>query len=223
LLPSDQDKLDDGPVGAVHALRLSRHPSELHAHEWIKLSFVAVKSQERLHGYEVRVAMRPIVDDASFIREGRPAETATVDAEGAVALMLPIDARPPALVQGEIGGLLAQTHYYVGVRAVDRLNRHGPISVAQITTPKRTFATVTPCFVATAAYGSPLAQEVSVLRRLRDRQLLTNDLGRAFVRAYYARGALLASELRNHAWLRRGVRALLSPVVAVARLLATSE
>jgi hypothetical protein len=44
-----------------------------------------------------------------------------------------------------------------------RLNRRGPISVAQNTTPKRTFATVTPCFVASAAYGSPLAGAVSGL------------------------------------------------------------
>jgi hypothetical protein len=93
--------------------------------------------------------------------------------------------------------------------------------VAQITTPKRTFATVTPCFIATAAYGSPLASEVSVLRGLRDRHLQTNAFGRALVRAYYERGASWAQWLSEHALLRRAARGLLAPVVAAARALAS--
>ena len=41
------------------------------------------------------------------------------------------------------------------------------------------------CFVATAAYRSPLHPAVRLLRDFRDRRLLTNGIGRAFVAAYY--------------------------------------
>jgi hypothetical protein len=209
-----------GPVGVIHGLSLGRYPNVLHAHEWITIRFRAAASEEPIHRYDVRVATDPIVDEASFIANGRAARTATDDTEGAVALMLPTDVAPGKNVDSAIGGLSALTHYYVAVRATDDLNRSGPISVAEISTQKRVFATVTPCFVASAAYGSPLAEQVSVLRRLRDRHLMTNALGRAFVRAYYERGAGAARMLREHDSVRGVVRALLAPLVAAARLLA---
>ena len=169
-----------------------------------------------LHHYEVRVATDPIVDELTFIQNGKPAKTATTDAEGAVSLTLPVDAKAGSRVVGDIGDLVAQTHYYVAVRARDRWNRYGPISVAEVETTRRTFATVTPCFIATAAYGTPMAQEVSVLRRLRDRHLLTNAPGRAFVRSYYEWGAALANRMREHDLLRSLGRVLLRPLVALA-------
>jgi hypothetical protein len=123
------------------------------------------------------------------------------------------------VITSQIGDLITQSRYYVGVRATDSFNRHGAISVAQITTDSRQFATVTPCFVATAAFGTPLAAQVGALRRLRDRQLLSNAIGRALVRAYYADGPTLARELREHETLRRLTRSLLEPIVALARRL----
>jgi hypothetical protein len=206
-----------GPVGVIRGLALGRYPNVLHAHDWITIRFQAASSEQPIHRYDVRVGGDPIVDEASFIANGRAARTASDDPEGAVALMLPTDVPAGKPIESAIGDLSAMTHYYVAVRATDELNRSGPISVAEITTQKRTFATVTPCFVASAAYGTPLAEEVSVLRRLRDRHLMTNALGRELVRSYYQHGASAAQVVRNHDTVRGVVRALLEPVVATAR------
>jgi hypothetical protein len=69
------------------------------------------------------------------------------------------------------------------------------------------------CFIATAAYGSGLAQEVVVLRDFRDQYLLTNRPGQAFVDWYYAVSPPVAAFIAEHESLRTAVRAGLTPVV----------
>jgi hypothetical protein len=69
------------------------------------------------------------------------------------------------------------------------------------------------CFIATAAYGSGLAPEVGLLRDFRDRYLLTNRPGRAFVDWYYAASPPVAAFIAEHETLRTVVRAGLTPVV----------
>ena len=75
------------------------------------------------------------------------------------------------------------------------------------------------CFIATAAYGTALAPEVATLRRLRDRYLLTNTIGGAFVRAYYRVSPPIADFIRERDRLRALVRWGLTPIVALSRLL----
>jgi hypothetical protein len=69
------------------------------------------------------------------------------------------------------------------------------------------------CFIATAAYGSPLEPHVVVLRAFRDRYLRRSGLGRAFIRFYYRHSPPVAAVVAQHEWLRFLVRAMLTPLV----------
>ncbi len=72
------------------------------------------------------------------------------------------------------------------------------------------------CFIATAAYGSADAAPVRVLRRFRDRFLLTTAGGRTFVHFYYAVSPRIAAFMHEHPLLKPLTRALLAPVVLLA-------
>jgi len=69
------------------------------------------------------------------------------------------------------------------------------------------------CFIATAAYGSYLEPEVELLRRFRDRYLLTNAPGRVFVRWYYAHSPPIAALIAQRPALKAVTRWSLSPIV----------
>ena len=72
------------------------------------------------------------------------------------------------------------------------------------------------CFIATAAYGSPMEPYVKVLRDFRDRFLLTNIVGRVIVDLYYTYSPPAADFIASHDTLRLMVRWGLLPVVGVS-------
>jgi len=72
------------------------------------------------------------------------------------------------------------------------------------------------CFIATAAYGTPMAEEIQTLREFRDGYLLTNPLGRAFVDFYYKVSPPIAEFITEHPSLKPIVRAGLVPAVAMS-------
>jgi hypothetical protein len=71
------------------------------------------------------------------------------------------------------------------------------------------------CSIATAAYGSYLDPHVETLRQFRDRVLLTNPLGAAFVDLYYQYSPPMADYISRHESLRTATRWILTPIVCM--------
>lgn len=183
------------------------------AHRYAELSFTVPSNDDgAVRRYEVRVSRAPITDLASFFA-GVPANAATLDSE---ALIIPTDVPAGTRIEVDMGGLAHETHYWVGLRAIDRCNASSEVVVVEYTTPPPTFTTVSPCFVATAAYGSPMADEIGSLRRFRDRYLLGHAAGRALVAAYYEVGPHAAAWIAGDETRRASARVMLAPAVELA-------
>jgi hypothetical protein len=77
----------------------------------------------------------------------------------------------------------------------------------------------TGCFIATAAYGTPMAEEIQILRRFRDEYLLTNSLRRTLVGLYYKVSPPIAEFITDHPSLKPIVRAELLPIVVISKVI----
>lgn len=78
------------------------------------------------------------------------------------------------------------------------------------------------CFIATASYGED-SGEVGMLCEFRDKVLLSNPLGRAFVKTYYTVSPPIADFIAEHEGLRAAVRVMLKPLVVVAEYCLNSD
>jgi hypothetical protein len=74
------------------------------------------------------------------------------------------------------------------------------------------------CFIATACYGTRMADEVKILRRFRDRYLIKHPAGRAFVHFYNKYGPKAADFIRNKEPLKRIIRHCLKPIILFMRV-----
>ncbi len=75
------------------------------------------------------------------------------------------------------------------------------------------------CFIATAAFGTPLEGKIDALRSFRDAYLMNSSAGRAFVEAYYQHSPPVAQAIAERPWLQAFVRVLLLPLVGLASLM----
>jgi hypothetical protein len=80
------------------------------------------------------------------------------------------------------------------------------------------FMPLSGCFIATAAYGTPMVGEIQILREFRDDYLLTNPLGQALVNIYYRVSPPIAEFIGEHPRLKPIVRAGLAPAVAASAI-----
>ncbi len=172
------------------------------------MQFIAPNaSGERVAGYDVRIlANTPITED-------------NFDAAMPITSVVP-PAEPGALQSFEILGLLPETEYWIGVRAYDACRNNGELAVVQVTTADRTASEVDACFIATAAYGSVLANDVELLRHVRDSLLAKTVLGELAITTYYTFGPAVAGVVGESDVLRASARAVIEPVVAFVRELA---
>ncbi len=112
----------------------------------------------------------------------------------------------------EISGLKVNVSYAVAVRAVVACGTPSSVVSKVAATSSANFATLHGCFVATAAFGTPLAATVQALRKFRDRHLLSNPAGRLATAIYYAFSPPLSRAIDTDENLRGLVRAALAPL-----------
>ena len=151
-------------------------------------------------GYDVRARVDGPISDATFGSAMPVATSAIPLPAGQVQVM-------------ELTGLLPETTYSVGIRAVDDCGNTGPITAVQLTTTDFQSGSVDACFVATAAYGSVMANDVEMLRRFRDLALRKSTLGELLVESYYTFGPPVAGVIGESEILRATARAILAPLV----------
>ena len=85
-----------------------------------------------------------------------------------------------------------------------------------------TSTTISPCFIATAAYGTPTAEQIDVLREFRDVVLLESTVGSQFVALYYQLSPPIADFISGSSFLRTLVRELLvDPIVWIVEAAGT--
>jgi hypothetical protein len=69
------------------------------------------------------------------------------------------------------------------------------------------------CFIATAAYGTPMAEEINALRRFRDEEMEPNLLGRHFVTLYYDVSPRFARVIARSGNMKALIRLNLKPII----------
>jgi hypothetical protein len=199
------DPLDPGTAMDLHAVEVTQNTA--------LVSFAAPGDDGALGkvaGYEIRYRAGEPITEANFATSMPIAQSV-------------IPEEPGSQQDLELTGLLPQTEYYVAVRAFDDCKNTGPMATLKVTTLAQAAGKVDACFVATAAYGTLLANEVANLRSFRDGYLRQTVLGELFVESYYSIGPAFAAAIDPSEPLREAARAVLAPLVDTVKVLKVEE
>jgi CSLREA domain-containing protein len=120
---------------------------------------------------------------------------------------------------GALGSIIVDQRGF----ARDSMPDIGSFEYAAVAVPATSSGGGGGCFIATAAWGTPMQEDVRYLRAFRDEYLLTNSVGRKFVEAYYSMSPPVADYIREHETLRSVVRTGLRPLVELSRQLVSPE
>ena len=172
------------------------------------LSFIAPGDDGQIGtvtGYEVRI---------------RASDEMTVDnfADSMPAAVTIAPVASGMLQSFDVAGLLPSTDYWVGIRAFDDCQNESGITIVKLTTADPQSGEVDACFIATAAYGSMMANDVELLRQFRDDHLRTTALGELAIETYYTFGPPVAGMIDASELLRATARDALRPLIAWVRL-----
>jgi hypothetical protein len=171
------------------------------------VTFVAPGDDEQMgtvKGYQIRYLIGETVTEDNFDRAVEVRPTFSIVPGGALQTMT-------------FDKLLPETTYSIGIRAYDNCSNTSPLAVANVATLARPVGEVDACFIATAAYGSVLANDVEMLRRFRDLALKHSVLGELAVETYYTFGPSLAGVIGESELLRFTAREVLQPIVTRVR------
>ena len=158
------------------------------------------KGGQSVVGYDVRYAILPAtgaIDPSGF--------SAWTPVGGLAA------AAPGTSTTVQLDALTPQTIYGVGISAIGVCGSSQP-TFQVFSTPARSFAKLSGCFIATAAFGSDLAPEVATLRLLRDAATARSALATTAVDLYYRSSPALAQALARSAVGRALVRTALRSI-----------
>jgi hypothetical protein len=174
------------------------------------VSFIAPGSDGqtgKVTGYEIRYRANSEITADNFA-DSMPAPTSVTPSPAG------------SLQTFEIDGLLPSTDYYVGIRAYDDCRNMSDVAVVHFLTEDRQSGEVDACFVATAAYGSLMANDVEMLRHFRDTMLRKTVFGELAIETYYTFGPTVAGVVGESDLLRATARSMLEPIVKTVRGLA---